>query len=68
MKIDNPGAGKMHFNGPDLSEIVPGLGDPQNHQFWAVFMGEKFSKKKKNIFEVVFYMSMGQNFALISFF
>ena len=68
MKIDNPRTGDMHFDSPDRSVIVPGLGDLQNHQFWSFFMGEKFSKKEKNIFEVDFYMSMGQNFALFSFF
>ena len=68
MKIDNPTAGDMRFNVPDRSAIVPGLGNIQNHEFWSFFMGKKFSKKKKIIFEVDFYMSMGQNFALISFF
>ena len=66
MKIDNPRVGDMHFNVPDRSVIVPGLGDLQNHQFWSFFMGKKISKKK-NIFEVDFYMSMGQIFELISF-
>ena len=69
MKIDNPGAGDMHFDGPDRSVIVPGLGDLQNRQLWVVFMaGGKVFKKKQIIFEVDFYMSLGQNFALISFF
>ena len=68
MKIDSPRIGNMHFDVPDRSVIVPGLGDIQNHQFWSVFMGEKFSPQKNIIFEVDFYMSLGQNFALISFF
>ena len=58
MKIDNPRVGDMHFDGPDRSIIVPVLGELQNHQFWSVFMGEKFSKKK-HFFEVDFYMSLG---------
>ena len=58
MKIDNPRAGGMHFNVPDRSATVPGLGEPQKHRFWSVFMREKYTKKI-NMFEVVFYMSMG---------
>ena len=46
MKIDNPGAGDMYFDGPDRTVIVLGLGELQNHQFWGAFMDEKFAKKK----------------------
>ena len=68
MKIDNHRVGDMHFNVPDRSVIVPGLGDLQNHELWSVCMGDKFAAKKKIIPEVDFYMFFVQNFALISFF
>ena len=58
MKIDNPRAGDMHFNVPDRSEIVPGPGDLQNHKFWSVFMGEKFSKKKKKSFSKLIFICL----------
>ena len=56
MKSDNPGAGDMYFDVPDRSVIVLGLGELQNHEFWGVFMVEKFSKKKKTFFSTVFYV------------
>ena len=68
MKSDNPGGGDMYFDVPDRSVIVPGLGEPQNHEFWGVFMVGKFSKKKNFFFPIIFQCFMGQNFSLISFF
>ena len=46
MKIDNPETGDKHFDVPDRSVIVPGLGELQNHQFWFVFKVKKQFKKK----------------------
>ena len=56
MKSDNPGAGDMYFDVPDRSVIVPGLGELQNHEFWAVFIVGKFPPEKNFFFKTFFYV------------
>ena len=46
MKSDNSKTGEKHLDVPERSIMLPGLGDPQNHEFWGVFIVKKKSKKK----------------------